>query len=488
MTTRILLADEHPVVRQGLRTLLDREADLEVVAEADSGEAAVRLVGEVKPDVVILDLPMAGLKALDQVRQIAAAAPLTKVIGLSVYNDRRFVVEVLKAGAFGYLLKDRAFEELAVAIRVVSQAHRTYISQGLSDIVIQDYIDLLRDGEARFRSIFEGSTIGIALVDQEGRIVESNPALQELLGHSQDELRHKEFTEFVPPPEAAHCKKYYQAWVTGNRGPYHEEKQYKRKDGSLAWGRLSVSPFRGAANEGEFAIGMLADISNEKQAEAEIRNYQQKLHSVALELSLTEERERRRLATDLHDHVGQILALAQIKLGALRESVSSNLISPLEEVRQLLEQTIRYTRSLTFELSPPILYDLGFEAAVEWLAELLQEQYGICLKVAADRSAKPLGEEIRVLLFQLVRELLVSVAQRAKVDNIAVLISRNGPDMQIKIDNDGVGPPLGLEPPTLNGLELFSIRERLNYLGGRLEVESDPGHGTRMTMVVPLSY
>ncbi|HEY9072682.1 MAG TPA: PAS domain S-box protein, partial [Desulfobaccales bacterium] len=458
MTTRILLAEEHPVVRQGLRTLLDKEADFEVVAEADSGEAAVRLVGEVKPDVVILDLAMAGLKGLDPVRQIAAAAPLTKVIGLSVYNDRRFVVEVLKAGAFGYLLKDRAFEELAVAIRVVSQTHRTYISQGLSDIVIQDYIDLLRDGEARFRSIFEGSTIGIALVDKEGRIVESNPALQELLGQSQDELRQKEFTEFVPPPEADRCKEYYQQWVAGNRQPYHEEKQYKSKDGSLAWGHLSVSPFRGAGTEGEFAIGMLADISNQKEAEAEIRNYQQKLRSVALELSLTEERERRRLATDLHDHVGQILALAQIKLGALRESVSSSLVSPLEEVRQLLEQTIRYTRSLTFELSPPILYDLGFEAAVEWLAELLQEQYGIRLKVAADRSAKPLSDEIKVLLFQLVRELLVSVAQRAKVDNIAVLISRNGSNMQIKIDSDGAGPPLGLEPPTPNGLELFSIR------------------------------
>ena len=187
MPTRILLADEHQVVRQGLRSLLDKEADFEVVEEADTGEAAVRLAREVKPDVVILDLAMAGLKGLDPVHQIVAAAPVTKVIGLSMYRDRRFVVEVLKAGAYGYVLKDYAFEELAAAIRAV-QAHKTYISQGLSDLVIQDYIEILRDSEGRFRTIFEGSAIGIALLDREGRIVESNSALQELLGYSQDEL------------------------------------------------------------------------------------------------------------------------------------------------------------------------------------------------------------------------------------------------------------------------------------------------------------
>ena len=204
------------------------------------------------------------------------------------------------------------------------------------------------------------------------------------------------------------------------------EKQYRRKDGRLSWGRLSVSPFRGAGSEGQFAIGMLEDIGEQKQAEAKIRDYQEKLRSVALELSLTEERERRRLATDLHDHVGQILALAQIKLGALRESASNGLIAPVDEIRQLLEQTISYTRSLGFELSPPILYDLGFEAAVEWLAEQIQEQHGVQIKVAADRSPKPLNDEIRILLFHLVRELLANLVKRAKPNNVAVLISRNG--------------------------------------------------------------
>ncbi len=488
MTTRILLVDDHQVVRQGLRALLDKEADFEVAAEADTGEAALPLVSEIQPDVVILDLTMAGIKGLAPLHRLVAAAQGAKVIGLSIYSDRRFVVEVLKAGVFGYVLKEHAFEELAAAVRAVRD-NKTYISTGLSGFVIQDYIELLRDSEVRFRTIFEATNIGIALVDQQGRMVETNPALQELLGYSQEELRDREFTEFLQPEEAAGCKDLFQELVSGTRASYRVEKQYKGKDG-LAWGRLFVSPFRRAGGEGQFAIGMLEDIGDQKQAEAKIRDYQEKLRSIALELSLTEERERRRLATDLHDHVGQILALAQIKLGALRESVSNGQVGALDEVRQLIEQTIRYTRSVGFELSPPILYDLGFEAAVEWLAEQIQEQHGVRVKLAADRSPKPLSDEVRILLFQLLRELLAGVVKRAKPNNIAVLISRDGSGMALEIENDGFAADLGpdLALPSPNELGLFGIRERLKYLGGSLQVDAAPGQRIKMTLRVPLKY
>lgn len=489
MTTRILLADEHQSVRQGLQVLLNKERDFNVVEEADSGDATVRLAKEARPDVVVLDLAMGGLKGLNLVPQIAAAAPLAKVIGMSMYGDRRFVVEVLMAGAFGYVLKDCAFKELPLAIRAV-QDHKTYISKNLSFLVIQDYLELLRNSQARFRTIFEGSTVGIALVDQQCRIVESNPALQELVGFSRNELPDREFTRFFQPEEAAHCKELFNELVAGKRQSFQVETPYKRKDGRLAWGRVSVTSFRGAGSEGQFAISMLEDITHQKQAESKISDYQEKLRSVALELSLTEGRERRRLATDLHDHVGQILALAQIKLGAMRGSLSAALVAPMEEIGQLLEQTIRYTRSLTLELSPPILYDLGFEAALEWLAELMREQYGISVKVTADQIPRPLDDEIRVLLFQLVRELLVNVVKHAKPNNVAVLISRNGTNMRVKIENDGAKLDLAAESlwPSPDLLGLFSIQERLKYLGGRLEVKSEPNQYSLVTMVVPLKY
>jgi PAS domain S-box-containing protein len=487
MTTRILLADEHQASRQGLRTLLDKEPDFEVVAEAGTEAAALRLVLKERPDVVILDLAMAGLKGPEPVQQIVAAAPATKVIGLSMYGDRRFVVEVLKAGAFGYVLKDYAAEDLTEAVRAV-RAHKTYLSQGLSDIIIQDYLEIMRDSGARFRTIFEGSNSGIALLNQEGRIMESNPALQDLLGYTLGELCGKEFSEFDPSEEATGGRDHFREYVLGNREPYQFEQQFRRKDGRLVWGRLSVSPLRGLGSEGQVAVCLLEDLSPQKQAESRIRDYQDKLRAVALELSLTEERERRRITTELQDQVGQVLALAQIKLGYLRKSVSTSLAGPLEEIRLLIDQTIRYIRSLSLEMSPAILYDLGFEAAVEWLADLLQDQFGIRPKVAADLSPKPLSDEIRLLLFQLVREILTKAVKGAKPNNVAVLINRNGKDMVVIIENDGLEMDLGIEsPPTIaDGLGFFGIKERLQYLGGSLKIESEPGRGSWITLVAPL--
>jgi PAS domain S-box-containing protein len=489
MAIRVLLADQQ-IVRQGLRALLEKEPDLEVVAEAANGQTTIRLVKELLPEVVIMDVAMPDLPGVEVTRQILAAAPGVKVIALSMHSDRRFVVNILKAGASGYLLKDCAFEELIRAIREVL-AQKTYISPGVSDIVTQDYLEVLRDSEMRFRAIFEGATIGIALVDRDGRIVESNLALQNMLGLSWEEMRQKVFMDFVQPDDAARCVSLFKDLMAGQREPFQMEKQYLAKDARLAWGRLTVSPVRGVGVEHPFAIGMLEDITEHKQAEAEIRTYQEQLRSLASELSLTEERERRRLATDLHDHIGQILALAQIKLGAMRELVSSSsLATSMDEIRRLVEQSIQYTRSLTFELSPPILYDLGFEAAVEWLAELIQNQQGMRIEVQTERHPLPMDDEIRVLLFQAVRELLVNVVKHAKAQRAKVTIGREGNHIRIKVEDDGVG--LGISPgaplSSARGFGLFSIRERLKYLGGHLEVDSEPGRGTQVTLTVPLKY
>jgi len=137
MVTKILIADDHQIVRQGLRFLLEKESDLKVVAEAENGRTTVRLARELNPGVIIMDVAMPDLNGIEATRQIIAESPTTKVIALSMYADRRFVVNMLKAGASGYLLKDCAFEELIRAIRVVL-AHKTYLSPGVTDILVKD--------------------------------------------------------------------------------------------------------------------------------------------------------------------------------------------------------------------------------------------------------------------------------------------------------------------------------------------------------------
>ena len=139
MSIKIILADDHKIVRDGLRSLLEKHSGMEVIAEAADGRKALKLVRELKPDVIVMDITMPDLNGIEATRQITSGYPNVNVIALSVHSDKRFVLGMLQAGATGYLLKDCAFEELADAFRAVVESH-TYLSPEISDIVIKDYV------------------------------------------------------------------------------------------------------------------------------------------------------------------------------------------------------------------------------------------------------------------------------------------------------------------------------------------------------------
>ena len=139
MAIRVLIADDHQIMRDGLCNLLEKEGDLEVVGNADNGRTAVHLAETMSPDIVVMDIGMPDLNGIEATRQIHAQTPDVKVIALSMHADRRFVIGMLRAGATGYLLKDSAFEELTHAIRTVQSGHR-YLSPVIADVVIHEYL------------------------------------------------------------------------------------------------------------------------------------------------------------------------------------------------------------------------------------------------------------------------------------------------------------------------------------------------------------
>ncbi len=232
------------------------------------------------------------------------------------------------------------------------------------------------------------------------------------------------------------------------------------------------------------------EITERKQVEEKLIVYQDQLRSMASELSLTEERERRRIAADLHDHIGQSLAISKIQLGALRKVLfSSELARSIDKIYELITQTIQDTRSLIFELSPPILYELGIEAAVEWLAEQIKEQHNIMVEFEDDNQSKPLDDDIRVLLFQAVRELLVNVVKHSQARKVKVSVQKDGGNIRIHVEDNGIGfdsSKIYSYSDRTRGFGLFSIRERLDYLGGYFTIASEPGYGTRVTLGAPL--
>ena len=142
MATRIVLADDHKIIRDGLRSLLDQQSDIEVVSEAGDGRTAIERVRTLAPDVVVMDIGMPGLNGIEATRRIVAESPGVKVIGLSIHSDKRFVAGLLSAGASRYLPKDCAFEELAQAVRTVA-ANQVYLSPTITGMVVKDYVQHL---------------------------------------------------------------------------------------------------------------------------------------------------------------------------------------------------------------------------------------------------------------------------------------------------------------------------------------------------------
>jgi signal transduction histidine kinase len=224
---------------------------------------------------------------------------------------------------------------------------------------------------------------------------------------------------------------------------------------------------------------------------AEARHRADQLQKLAAELVRAEHEERRRLAQVLHDHLQQLLVGAKLNLRAINGQLPREQIE--ESVRQvdtLLDESLTASRSLTAELSPQVLYKGTFAAALHWLAGWMRDKHGLQVQVEADESADPAVEEIRVLLFQSVRELLFNVVKHAKVDCATVRLQRDG-DRQVVIvvSDEGAGfdPHQQEVDGNGTGLGLFGVAERLELLGSRLSIDSAPGKGARMTIVAPLA-
>jgi len=340
----------------------------------------------------------------------------------------------------------------------------------------------LKISEVRFRQLAESTFEGI-FIHQNGRVLDSNQNILRILGCERADFVGNSLFGFVAPE--------YRDLVQNkiiSEYPKPYEVLAVRKDGSTMWVEVNAKtiPYENSTCR----IVAIRDITERKEGEEKLIAYQEQLRSMASELSITEERERRQMAAILHDTIGQALAFCKIKLGRLQENASAcGLEKQIGEVRHLIEQAIHNTRSLTFDLSPPVLQELGIEAAVESLTEQMEEQHGIRFNFDTDEKEKPLNDDFRILIYRSVRELLTNIVKHSHAKTASVSMRRADDSVIIDIYDDGVGfssTDAGLRSAKYQGFGLFNIRERLNYLGGRFEIESAAGKGTRITISAPL--
>jgi len=208
-------------------------------------------------------------------------------------------------------------------------------------------------------------------------------------------------------------------------------------------------------------------------------------------LTVAEERERRSIAADLHDQIGQTLALARIQLAAVRKSVADDgLIGQIDELSESMRQAAQDTQNLVFDLSSPLMNELGLAAAIsEWLEEKIGKRYGLKTEFVDDGHGKPINDDQRAILFRNVRELLTNVVKHARANQVSVSIESTDAALKIAVRDDGIGFDYRSLPQTggsESGFGLFSVQERMTDLGGALEIESEPGKGTEAILSVPL--
>ena len=404
--------------------------------------------------------------------------------------DLDAVRQLLSGLTQNYAIEKRYYRKDGVTVWVNLTVSLLRTATGEPDYfvsVIEDITERKRLQEERDHILTLSQDL-ISIVGMDGLFKYVNPAWESMLGFRRHELIGKRFLNFVHPDDyeesEAEAEKLAAGHLTSNF-----ENRYIHKDGTIRHLLWVATPLVDA----QTIYCIARDVTWRKQAEEEALLYQNRLKALAAELTLVEDRERRRIAADLHDEVSQTLAFSRIQLAAARKATSETRRNTLlDETSQTLLKMIQTTRTLVFDLSSPLLNEIGLEAALsEWAQRELEAKHGLITTIMDDREDKPLTADVRGLLYRNTRELLINVFKHANATAVVVRLARVGDTITISVEDDGDGmdPTAALQSVIHAGkFGLFSIQERMSDLGGSLEIVSNPGSGSTVILTAPLTF
>ena len=360
----------------------------------------------------------------------------------------------------------------------------------------------LEESRARYFDLYDLAPVGYVTLSPKGTIVEANLTAAELFRTDRADLIRQLLSRFVMPEDQDiyyHCCR--ELMRTGS--PQVCELRMLRGGASPFWARLEAVVSSDPMADERVARVVIGEITARKEAEEALRQSQaallkanealdsraEQLRLLAGELALTEQRERKRLSQTLHDGLQQHLLSAKMRLGGVAEPVGpEDLKQTVEEIERILDESVEISRSLSAELSPPILHEGGLADGLEWLARWMRHKHRFNVDLSIE--ARPdLDEDLKLLLFESVRELLLNAVKHAGVTAARVRLTRVGASrLRVEVGDQGAGfEPDRLVPPgdPGGGFGLFSIRERIGLIGGEFEIESSPANGSRFALIVP---
>ncbi len=497
---KILLVDDDARSLMAMETLLTGPG--RVVITADSGQEALRQVLRHDFAVILLDVRMPrvdGFEAAELIRQREQSRH-TPIIFLSAVDKLdEDVFRGLASGAVDYLFKPVVPEVLQSKVSVFVDLYR------MRERV---KIQAVRQGEERFSLLVDSiRDYSILLLSPEGTITSWNPGAQLVEGYEASEVIGLNHAVFFASEEITQGNPALTLEMAAAAGQHEDEGWRVRKDGSRFWANVVTTAMKDEAGKISGFARVARDLTERKAAEEqlrkiaveleqrvsertqELRDSHVRLRDLATELTLTEQRERRRLAGDLHDYLAQLLVLIRIKIrqasAHVKEAAPTSL---LMEADQAIIDSLNYTRSLVAELAPPALQEFGLLEGFGWLAEQMQN-HGLTVTVKKNIQRVELDDDQAVLVFQSTRELLFNVLKHAGTNQAEVTIDKNDDGhlvVRVKDEGCGFNPDEVIAPSDeRKRFGLFSVRERTEAMGGRLEVTSLSDRGTCAALIVP---
>jgi len=349
----------------------------------------------------------------------------------------------------------------------------------VSDITSQMEAEQERD------RLFNLSTEMLAVGDYDKYLQQTNPAWVRVLGWSRDELMRRKILHFIHPDDQELVTESFRA-LRGGEPVEGLSTRFRCRDGSFRWLSWSSFPYP----ERRLVFSVVRDVTEQKKADHQLLEYQEQLRSLSNQLATVEDRQRRQLAEALHDGLAQQLfgIRAQMVLLKYPDKVP-DMTAVVEKTIAILDDAMAATRNLSFELFPPVLYEVGLEAAIVWLAQNFQERSGVSCNVSQAGEQTELPEDTRSMAYQCVRELLVNVKKHAQAGTVEISLNNVPEFLTILVEDDGVGFDMARSEKSRavgnHGFGLFSIRERLRSIHGRMLVDAKEGRGTRVFLSFP---
>ncbi len=359
----------------------------------------------------------------------------------------------------------------------------------------------LQQSEERFRVLVEASAMMVWETDASGRVRADSPSWRAQTGQTLEQWLDQGWPEVVHPEDRERVIDAWQQTADSQR-TFNIEFRVKHVDGGYRWTNALAAPVRDESGEIREWVGMNLDITDRKTAEqllvesrnvleqrvaqrtAALQEHADRLRHMSSELGMIERRERKRLASLLHDGLQQVLIAVKIRLDMLRLDDAEGLREDVEGVRGLVEEAMSSSRDLTRQLRPPVLYEGGLIPALEWLAEDVKQRLGLSVQLEHDGQTGPLSDDTKSLVFEAVRELLLNVVKHAEVGEVFIKVGRAEDRVLVQVRDEGKGFDPSVEVASM-GLGLFSVRERIAALGGEVEIQTKPGGGVRTRLVVP---